>query len=168
MNIRIYPDPVLREKAKEIKEFDTEHLDYIIQIMENIIKKYDAVGLAANQLGIMEQLIVTNVDNNPLIVINPQIVSARGEENLEEGCLSLPGIEFTITHHKFITVKGSNKYSEPQTIEADGLLAKVLEHEIDHLNGILIIDKLKPAERLDFEMQWKRGDYEKKHPSRVL
>ena len=168
MNIRIYPDPVLREKAKEIKEFDTEHLDYIITAMQEVIKKHDAVGLAANQIGIMEQLIVINVGNGSTAIINPEIITKDGEEQQEEGCLSLPGVEFEMLHPKFMLVKGFDKYGEPQNIEATGLLAKVLEHEIDHLNGILIIDKLSPSERLDFEIKWKRGDYEKKAPSRVL
>ncbi|MCK4307423.1 peptide deformylase [candidate division WOR-3 bacterium] len=166
--LRIYPDPVLRDKAKLVEDFDSERLDYITKIMKKVIEEQEAVGLAAPQIGVLERIVVVNVDNEPMELINPEIVEYKGKDTIEEGCLSLPGVEIPIERPNFVIVKGFNADGEKKIIEASDLLAKVFQHEIDHLNGVLIIDKLSPIDRVKFDIDWKGGEYEKKHPSTVL
>ncbi|MDI6839609.1 MAG: peptide deformylase [bacterium] len=166
--LRIYPDPILRNKAREIKDFDPEKLQYVIQIMEEVIKEHEAVGIAAPQIGILEQIILANRGDGCISIINPKIVESKGNDILEEGCLSLPGVGIEITRPNFVVIKGIDEYGKEKIIQATDLLARVLQHEIDHLNGILIIDKLSPVERVKFDIGWRRREYEKRPPSRIL
>lgn len=166
--LRIYPDPVLRNKAKRVENFSFERINYITKIMEKIMKEHKAIGLAAPQIGILEQIVVVDADDGYIKLINPEIIEYRGETTMEEGCLSFPGVEIEITRPDFVAAKGIDEYGERKIIEANDLVARVLLHEIDHLNGVLIIDKLTPAERIKFHMQWRREEYEKRNPSRVL
>jgi peptide deformylase len=166
--LRIYPDPVLRGKAKKVENFDSQRIEYITNIMENIIKEYKAIGLAAPQIGILEQIIVIDSGTEYIKLINPELIETKDKEVLEEGCLCLPDIEIAIERAKFVVVKGIDQYGEKKIIEANDLVARALQHEIEHLNGILIIDKLPPVERVKFDMEWKGGEYEKRNPSRVL
>ncbi len=166
--LRIYPDPILRDKALLVKDFDSEKLSYAIKLMQNILKEQEAVGIAAPQIGILEQIVVAYVEEEILALINPRVVEYKGEDTLEEGCLSLPGVEFEIKRPNFVVVGGFDEQGKEKTIEATNLLARVFQHEIDHLKGVLIIDKLNPTERIKFDMQWERGEYEKKHPSKIL
>ncbi len=166
--LRIYPAPVLRDKSKPVEDFDSERLDYITRIMKKVIEEQVAVGLAAPQIGVLERIVVVNVNAAPMELINPEIVEYKGKDTIEEGCLSLPGVEIPIERPNFVIVRGFNTEGEKKIIEASDLLAKVFQHEIDHLNGVLIIDKLSPINRVKFDIDWKRGEYEKKHPSTVL
>ncbi|MFA5031574.1 MAG: peptide deformylase [bacterium] len=165
---RIYPNPALRSKTCEVTNFDPAHINYVIKIMADSMKKYKAVGFAANQFGILEKIVLANVGKENIVVINPEIIESRGEFTEDEGCISFPGVEITITRPNYVVVRGLDENGESKIIEVGDLLARVLQHEIDHLNGILIVDKLSPTERLNFERLWKRGDYERKNPSSVL
>jgi len=167
-NLRIYPDPILRDKALLIEDFDSDRLHYVVQLMANVIKEREAVGIAAPQLGILEQIVLANVEKESVSLINPNIIDQRGNDTLEEGCLSIPGVEIEITRPNFVVVEGFDEQGQKKVIETTNLLAIVIQHEIDHLHGILIIDKLNPVDRVRFDISWRRGEYEKGHPSRVL
>lgn len=166
--LKIYPDPVLRDKARRVENLCTERIEYIIKIMEKIIIEHKAVGLAAPQIGVLEQIIVVDSGNGYIKLINPEIIDHKGEEAMEEGCLSFPEVEIEIRRPNFVIVKGINEHGKKKTIEANDLVARAILHEIDHLNGVLIIDSLSPIERIKFDMNWRRGEYEKRHPSRIL
>lgn len=146
MKIKIYGNPVLRSKAEVVTEI-TGELRELIKDMFETMRQNNGVGLAATQVGVKQRVIVTDAGEEPLVIINPEIVNRRGEEIAEEGCLSFPGIKANIKRAKNITAKGLNENGEEIVLEATGILARVIQHEVDHLNGILIVDRMSPAER---------------------
>ncbi|TSC93421.1 MAG: peptide deformylase [Candidatus Berkelbacteria bacterium Licking1014_7] len=143
--IRIYPDPFLRKKTQRVSIFDKALLSEI-QVMEKFKFENKGIGLAANQIGISKQMILVNTDPENIkskirIIINPKIIS-RSKETLidKEGCLSVLGKKIAIARCIKVVVLGQNEKGERIKIKAKDLLARVLQHEIDHLNGKLIID----------------------------
>ena len=145
-----YPDPVLRKKAKLVAEIDGEvrrRAREMIDIM------YDAVGvgLAAPQVGWSARIITLNTTGEPEdegVFVNPRIARSEGEVTEEEGCLSLPGIRAKIIRSACVEVQAYTLDGDEVRMQADGLLARAWQHEIDHLDGILIIDRMAPAARL--------------------
>lgn len=139
---------VLREKAKEVKEITPS----VIKLLDNLLDTmYDAgngVGLAAPQIGISKRAIVIDVGDGPLELINPLILESRGEDKEAEGCLSIPGINGPVIRASWVKVQGLDRQGELQEIEAKGLLARALQHEIDHLDGILFIDRAEKTYRV--------------------
>jgi len=153
MKIVSYPDPVLRTPAQEVEEID----DRLVQLVQDMIETMYAnrgVGLAAPQVGVGEKLIVVNLTGEAadgLVLVNPRIVSHSGGVLEEEGCLSVPGITAKVRRPQRVTVEGYTLQGEAVKIEAEDLYARVLQHELDHLNGTLFVDKLAPASRLVYE-----------------
>lgn len=144
LNIRKIGDPVLRSKAKSVKEVTDKTRDLIDNMAETM---YNApgVGLAAPQVGVLLRVIVVDVDDgNGLIeLINPEIIEASEEKTImEEGCLSIPGTTGDVIRSKSITVKGLDRSGKEVLINAKDYLARALQHEIDHLNGVLFTDKV--------------------------
>lgn len=142
--IRKVGDPVLRSKARKVKEV-TEKTRELIENMAETMYKAPGVGLAAPQVGILQQIITIDVDDGRglIALINPEILTVSDEKIImEEACLSVPGEKGDVIRPRRVTVKGLNKDNEEIVIEADKYLARVLQHEIDHLSGILFIDKL--------------------------
>jgi peptide deformylase len=137
--IHLYGDPVLRKKAKPITRITDEECQ-ILSEMAKIMYAAGGIGLAAVQIGIDKQLIVIDVGEGLWKLANPRIIKRQGSSLLEEGCLSFPGVFFPIRRAKKITVSSLNEKGEQLKFEADGLLARTLQHEIEHLKGILIID----------------------------
>ena len=133
-------DPVLRRKAKPIKAFDRQAsklLDDLLETMEDA----SGLGLAAPQIGIAKRAIVAQDGEGELVMlINPQILSKRGSESGTEGCLSMPGLYGTVERAKRVVVAGIDRTGREVKIEAQGLLARALQHEIDHVNGVLFTD----------------------------
>ncbi len=152
--IRIYGDPVLREKAKQIQDVTEEHRKTLSR-MAQTMSVSSGVGLAAPQIGINEQMIVVDIGSGLYKLINPKVVKKQGSQSLEEGCLSIPGITIKIKRAKNIFIKALDEFGKPFSCEAQGLLACVFQHEIDHLSGKLIVDyasffqKLKIAKKLE-------------------
>jgi peptide deformylase len=151
LKIRLYGDRILREKTKPVKKIDSATKKLIADLKTTMLTQ-DGLGLAANQIGEKVSIIVFNprgvgVDQEPVAVINPEIVSCEGKEEREEACLSLPGIVEVLLRPAKVVVKG--KSEDGQNIELSGadLLARVFQHEIDHLNGRLFIDHLSPTRR---------------------
>jgi len=135
------PDPILRNKSQVIKEV-TPEIKRLILDMAKTMKKADGIGLAAPQIGQNIRLITINTENGPLALINPKITWKSIRKDMEEeGCLSCPDQFGLIKRHKSINVRAMNKDGKEIKFKAQGLFARVIQHEIDHLDGILIIDK---------------------------
>lgn len=150
MEIRLYPDQILRCKAKPVLEFDS-HTSALLDEMVNTMRQANGIGLAAVQVGIAKRMIVVDVtagQNKPLRLLNPRIVSASDDMNThEEGCLSIPGVTAPVKRPSRVVVEATDDCGEKITIEADDLLATCLQHEIDHLDGILFIDRISRLRR---------------------
>lgn len=144
--IRTFGDPVLRRPTAEVVEIDGRFAKLVDAMVETM---YEApgVGLAAPQVGIQQRFFVYDVGDGPQVLVNPHVVEERGEWSYEEGCLSLPGLSFEIVRPKVVTVRGLDLDGDEVVIEGDELLARVFLHEIDHLDGVLMIDRLDRLER---------------------
>ena len=140
-------DPILHQNAQAVAIFD-DQMRQIAKEMLALTKEHHGVGLAAPQVGIGQQIIVISPGRNPLVLINPQILTQSAETaEGEEGCLSLPDAgRLNIARAQKVSVAYQDEFGRPQTIKAKGLTARVLQHEIDHLNGILITDRAKKDE----------------------
>ena len=156
--IRKFPDAILKEKAKTIENIDGVVIETLDKMLK-VVRLAEGAGLAANQIGIGRQLAIAMVEEKRFVkLINPRIKELDGEEVDEEGCLSIPGAIIKVPRAKRIVIEYLNEDGNTKILEAKGFAARVLQHEIDHLNGILIIDKLKPEEKLKFLREYKRID----------
>ncbi len=135
-----YPDPVLRKKARPVAEV-TEEIRELIGDMLETMRAASGVGLAAPQVGISMRVIVWDVGDGPGALVNPKIVRTSGSQVGPEGCLSLPGLQGTVDRPDRVVVRGLNHDGEEVRISGEGLLARCLCHEIDHLDGCLFIDR---------------------------
>ena len=146
--IVVYPDPVLRQKAKRVRHID-EAIARLIDDMVDTMHEVGGVGLAAPQVGIPLRVAVIELpEEETLVLVNPQIVKRSGERLVEEGCLSIPGYRGEIKRSVKVTAKGLDRRGKEIRIKGGELLAEALEHEIDHLNGILYIDYLESMDKL--------------------
>jgi peptide deformylase len=147
--IRSFGDPVLRTRARPIERFDDalrEEVARMGQLMDDAI----GVGLAATQVGVVHRLLVYRVQQEAALaaLVNPEIEwSGRDTESMEEGCLSLPGVLVDVDRPIHVRVRAQNEFGEPILIEASGLEARVIQHEIDHLDGVLILDRTSREQR---------------------
>jgi peptide deformylase len=141
--VRVFGDPVLKARASEVSEFGPE-LEQEAERMVSIMRDALGVGLAATQLGVMRRLLVfqAGADATPTAVVNPELEWLSDElATAEEGCLSLPGVSVDVERSLYARVTGRDVSGEPLTLEAAGLEARVLQHELDHLDGVLILDR---------------------------
>ena len=139
--------PILRERTKRVSTFDAS-LHRLLDDMLETMRDAPGVGLAANQIGVPLQVAITEVDEKVTELVNPQIVKGSGEELDWEGCLSIPGYVAEIARHEKVTVKARDRNGREFRVRGKELFARALQHEIDHLNGILYIDHLEPGEEL--------------------
>src|SRR4030043_540515 len=158
--IRKYPEKVLKEKTALIDSIDGG-LQRLIDDMIETMYAVRGIGLAANQVGISKRLSVIDTsireEKRPLIVlINPVIIEKEGMIEAEEGCLSIPGYMTTIKRAERVYVRGLNREGKTIEIEGTGLLARALQHEIDHLDGLLFIDRMSPIKREFFKKRYKK------------
>ncbi len=160
-DIKVYPDPVLRKKAKPVERID-ENTISTLKEMVDIMHSFNGIGLAAEQVGLLERLVVVDLKpggkSEPILLINPEIVASDGVyEEHEEGCLSVPGYYDVVKDRKkgvrvrYIDINGNDR-----VIDTDDFLSVVLQHEIDHLNGTLFIDRLSPVRKSVFRREWKK------------
>jgi peptide deformylase len=165
--IYTYPNPVLRATARPVENIDGKLLrlaDHMIDVMHSA----PGIGLAANQVGELERLIVFDLEpgkegrKEPCVLINPEIILSEGEVKYEEACLSVIDFSAEVTRNARVKVRGVNRHGKPVDIEADGLLAICLQHEIDHLNGVLYIDHISSLKRALYKKKLKRKLKEKK------
>lgn len=162
LEIKTYPDKVLREQAALVNNISQE----IQQLIDNMIETMYAapgIGLAAPQVGVSKRVIVIDIRHKeeiktPLVaMINPEIVFAEGEVNSEEGCLSIPGYTANVKRAERVIAQGLNRKGKAIRIECSDLLSISLQHEIDHLNGILLIDRISPIKREFFKKRFKKA-----------
>jgi len=147
LEIKEYGDPILREKALLVEEITPDILNLIKDMAETMYAD-SGVGLAAPQVGVSKRIITIDEDEEKLLVLlNPEIIKSEGEAVEEEGCLSVPGVYSEVKRSLKVTVKALNENGDPIEITKEGLTARALQHEIDHLNGILFIDKIGRMER---------------------
>lgn len=147
--ILTYPSPLLRKKAKEVKKIGEEEL-YLVRAMIEIMLKNEGVGLAANQIGVDKKVFVASPRMKPdevLIVFNPRILKRQGRSVAEEGCLSLPGVRAKVKRASVVELRGMDLEGKPLQIRTEGLLARIIQHEVDHLEGKLILHYLPFRER---------------------
>ncbi len=136
-----YPDPILREKAMPVKRINDRLLNLLDDMAETMYKA-EGVGLAAPQVGVSKRLFVVDVgdEHGLLEFINPEIIAREGEQLGPEGCLSIPGISGEVRRAKKVKVRALNREGKPFELEAEDYLARAIQHELDHLNGVLFID----------------------------
>ena len=144
--IREYGDEILRKKAREVENVD----DKIRELLEDMIEtmhKYNGVGLAAPQVGILKRVVVIDLydDNGPIRLINPRIIKEKGKQEVEEGCLSFPNQYAKMVRPEEVVAEALNEKGEKIKIKAKGLLAQAICHELEHLEGILFIDNMLPG-----------------------
>ena len=145
-NLRYEGDEILSKKSREIETID-EKLQTLIDDMIDIMHKYNGVGLAAVQVGILKRVFVIDLydDKGPIVFINPVILKTKGEREVEEGCLSFPNQYAKLMRPKEVTVEALDRSGKKITIKAKDLLAQAIAHEVDHLDGVVFVDKMIPG-----------------------
>ncbi|MBM4175715.1 MAG: peptide deformylase [Ignavibacteria bacterium] len=151
--INVYGDKILKQKAKKVQNVDQKTLQ-LIQDMFETMRESDGVGLAANQVGVRDSIIVADLsqvegyeDTKPTVIINPEIILGEGNSSYEEGCLSLPGIRLNIERPERIKLRFQDTDLIIHEKYFEGLFGRVLQHEIDHLNGVLLTDRISDEEK---------------------
>jgi peptide deformylase len=147
LRIRTLGDPVLRERAHRVEGLDDEAADLIEAMGETLGAEPGRAGLAATQVGVLKRIFVYDLGLGPRCVINPEIFASSGEESNEEGCLSLPGLSVEVRRFRKVSVRCVTASGHNITIEAEDYPARLMQHECDHLDGILIIDRCDDEER---------------------
>jgi peptide deformylase len=155
-----YPEKILLKKTLPVKDFNTELLRLADDMVETMYAA-PGVGLAANQIGIPQQVIVVDVSStdersNLVALVNPLIIEASGETETEEGCLSIPGYTTVVKRAEKVKVAAFDLNGRPVEVEGEGILAKALQHEIDHINGVLFIDRIGRVKREFFKKRYSR------------
>lgn len=146
--IRLEEDPILRKKSKVITEV-TDRIKILLEDMVETMNEANGIGLAAPQVGILRRAVVVDIGEGPIKMINPEILEAEGEEVDVEGCLSVPGKSGTVSRPEIIKLSYLDIEGKENIIEAEGLFARAICHEVDHLDGILYIDKM--IEEVEYE-----------------
>ncbi len=151
LEILKFPHPVLRQKARRVEHID-EAIHRLVEDMTETMYRAPGIGLAANQVGVARRVIVVDVSageapENRLVLINPEILHREGRVTTEEGCLSVPDLRENVTRAGRVVVRGLDLEGRRVEVEADDLLAVALQHEIDHLDGILFIDRISQLKR---------------------
>jgi len=140
-HIRVVGDPVLRERAREVTAFDRD-LAKLARRMVRVMHDAPGIGLAAPQVGVLRRLIVYDVSDDPRVVVNPVLSEPSAEtEVMEEGCLSVPGVTVPVERPVAVRVQGADLEGRPLDFRAEGLEARVIQHEVDHLDGVLILER---------------------------
>ncbi|EJO5347937.1 peptide deformylase [Clostridium botulinum] len=140
-NIRKYGDELLRKKSRKVEKIDDRILT-LLEDMEETMYTAEGVGLAAPQVGILKRVVVIDVGEGIIKLINPEIIETEGKETDVEGCLSVPGKQGEVERPYKVKVKALNEKGEEIVLEGEGLLARAFCHEIDHLDGVLFVDKV--------------------------
>jgi peptide deformylase len=141
LEIRTFGDPILKSRATPVDKFDAT-LERLAEDMLETMREYEGVGLAANQVGRLKRILVAALEDEEYVIVNPEIdVTGDESEPDIEGCLSIPEIQVEVERPTRITVSGQDLSGSPVRLGAEGLMARILQHEVDHLNGVLILDR---------------------------
>jgi peptide deformylase len=148
LDIRTFGDPVLKTCASPVESFD-DSLSHLAQEMLATMREREGVGLAANQVGRLKRILVAALEDAEFVLVNPVVEEAAETTEKElEGCLSIPGIQVEVERPTAVTLSGRDTSGAPLRIEASGLLARILQHEVDHLDGVLILDRTDRESRM--------------------
>ncbi len=153
--ILVQGHPILKKKAKAVKKLTAEHQKLIDDMIETMVNA-PGVGLAAPQVGVSERIIVADVGNGPFCVVNPKITARKGKITCTEGCLSVPGLEAPVERSEQVSVTGRDRRGKEIKIDADELLAIVMQHEIDHLDGVLFVERVADPSTIVFSKPKKK------------
>lgn len=145
--IRTFGDPVLKSAAAPVGDVDGKVVRLVDAMFETLYSLGNGIALAAPQIGVRKQIFVWDLGEQPLVVLNPEIVESSGEWLYDEGCLSIPGLYVEMLRPKQVLMRGVGLDGEPIEIEADELEARLFQHEIDHLDGVLMFDRMTPDQR---------------------
>src|SRR4051794_5537021 len=140
--IRTYGDPVLKSKASEVSDINGKIARLVDDMFDTLYKSESGIALAAPQIGVQKQIFVWDVEDGPMAIINPQVVESSGEWVYDEGCLSIPGLYVEMLRPNDVLVRGFTVDGDEVEIEANELMGRVFQHEIDHLNGVLMFDRM--------------------------
>lgn len=141
-----FGNPALKQKCYPVEKINNE-INILIKSMADTMYESEGVGLAAIQIGILKQILVYDIGEGLNVLINPKIIKTNGTYEEEEGCLSVPEVRVPVKRYEFIEVEGLNEKGEKVVIKGEGLLARVLQHEVDHLNGKIILDRTSRKQR---------------------
>ena len=158
--IRTYGDPVLKSQAAKVRDVDGKVIRLVDDMFDTLVDSGNGLALAAPQIGVQKQVVVWDIDDEPLAIINPEIVESDGVWAVDVGCLSIPGLYVEMIRPKQVLVRGVSIDGEIIEIEADELEARMFQHEIDHLNGVLMFDRLESDRRKAALSEYRRIEEE--------
>ncbi len=166
--IRTFGDPVLKSKALEVTDIDGKLVRLVDEMFTTMYETDSGIGLAAPQIGVQKQIFVWDIDEAPRVIINPAITESSGEWVFEEGCLSIPGLAVELVRPKQVLLEGVDLDGNPIQYEADELEARLFQHELDHLNGVLMFDRMEADQRHDAIAAYRRmSESEDRAPRRL-
>ena len=154
--IRIFGDPVLKTKAAAVTDIDGKVARLVDDMFETLYTSDSGIGLAAPQIGVQKQIFVWDMDDQPMVVINPEIVESEGEWVYDEGCLSIPGLYVEMVRPNQVLMRGLDLDGNTIEIEAEELAGRLFQHELDHLNGVLMFDRMTPEQRKEALTEYRR------------
>jgi len=154
--IRTFGDPVLASQAAAVTDIDGKVVRIVEEMFDTLYDSDSGIGLAAPQVGIQRQIFVWDMDDEPMVILNPTIAESDGEWVYEEGCLSIPGLYVEMTRPKTVLMKGIDMNGNEISLEADELEARLFQHELDHLNGVLMFDRMQPEQRKQAIAEYKK------------
>ena len=154
--IRTFGDPVLKTAASAVDDVDGKVIRLVDDMFRTLIESENGLALAAPQIGVRKQVVVWDFGDDPLAIVNPMIVESDGEWVYDEGCLSIPGLYVEMLRPKQVLVRGVGLDGEEIEIEADELEARMFLHEVDHLQGVLMFDRMTPDQRKDALAEYRR------------
>jgi len=154
--IRTFGDPVLKSEAAPVTEIDGKVVRIVEEMFDTLYDSDSGIGLAAPQVGIQRQIFVWDMDDEPMVILNPEIVESDGEWVYDEGCLSIPGLYIEMTRPNRVLMRGIDLDGNTIEIEADELEGRLFQHELDHLKGVLMFDRMQPEQRKQAIAEYKR------------
>ncbi len=163
--IRTYGDPVLKTKAAEVADIDGKVARLVDALFETLHRSDSGLAIAAPQVGVQKQVFVWDMDDEPMAIINPQIVESRGEWVYEEGCLSIPGLYVEMVRPNEVLLRGWTVDGDEVELEADELMGRMFQHELDHLHGVLMFDRMEADQRKQALVEYRRIQEEATAPA---
>jgi peptide deformylase len=154
--IRTYGDPVLKTKAAEVTDINGKVARLVDDMFDTLYESDSGIALAAPQIGVQKQIFVWDVEDEQMAIINPQIVESSGEWVYDEGCLSIPGLYVEMLRPNHVLVRGFTIDGDEIEIEASELMGRLFQHEIDHLHGVLMFDRMTPEQRKEAMTEYRR------------
>ncbi len=163
--IRTFGDPVLKTKAAAVTDIDGKIIRLVDDMFDTLYSSDSGIGLAAPQIGVQKKIFVWDMDDEPMVVINPEIVESSGEWVYDEGCLSIPGLYVEMLRPNHVLMRGLDLAGNTIEIEASELAGRLFQHELDHLDGVLMFDRMTPDQRKEALAEYRRMTAEAAAPT---